>query len=517
MDIKNEVKFGKLSSFTEAFAESSVDYTLPDYLGDVRRVLFTKCEARAASLFKADDCEEVSGIVAYNVIYIDADNKLCSASFSSDYDTSVKTGTDTEVKASASPKVLSYNVRLVGPRKFSAKASVSTLLRVTSEDLIAAGGTAYGGEEKPISATRVLKIHNSLSSERVEREYAEVVERLDGSIADEVNVLYTSADVVFDGVEASDGEAVVSGTLVLSAVIQDADSPIYFVEKRVPIEERIPFEDVSADMSLIPEGTVVSLSSNVNRDEEGSEVVISAVVEYAVVGEYNEEVMVTTDAYLKKFAVENTYSDYAYSELVDSQTVSESLSSDITREEIFGDALREIVYLEAIPKIEEMSFEGAKTLIRGDMKLSGLASVNDEDGEISYTGLKFTVPFELAFKCNAVEGDSFKCNIRASCPTSTIDTDRIKLAYTVSCDVTATRARCEKILIESSSVGDERLESVAGRITVYYPDSDESLFSVAKKFHTTPEKIAEDNALSESVAASSESGGLGGVKKLFIY
>jgi hypothetical protein len=52
---------------------------------------------------------------------------------------------------------------------------------------------------------------------------------------------------------------------------------------------------------------------------------------------------------------------------------------------------------------------------------------------------------------------------------------------------------------------------------VYYPESKESLFSVAKKFHTTSAKIAEDNKLSaETLAGYNKDGTLSGVKKLII-
>ena len=39
-------------------------------------------------------------------------------------------------------------------------------------------------------------------------------------------------------------------------------------------------------------------------------------------------------------------------------------------------------------------------------------------------------------------------------------------------------------------------------ITVYYPDERESVFDIAKKFHTSVQCIAEDNELSQSVFAS---------------
>lgn len=517
MEIKNETKFKRTSSFAEASAESSVDYTLPDYLGDVRRILFTECEARAASHFSTEDREELSGIVVYNVVYLDGENKLSSASFTSDYDTEIKGGAGLELQCVASPRISAYNVRLLGPRKFSAKAVIMTPCRIVSEDLIAAGGSAYEREDKPICATRVLKIHSSLASERTEREYAEVVERLEGAIADEVRVVYSSADIVFDGVTAADGEAVARGNLILSAVISNADEPIYIVEKRIPIEEKVPFAEINPDMTFIPEGSVVSLTSNVNADETGAEVVLSAVVEYAVVGEYNEKVSVTTDAYLKSGPTENVYSDYCYSELVSGCAVSESVCATVAREELAGEGLREIVYAVAVPKIESVSAEDGRVAVRGEMKFSGVGSLCEEDGRISYTGVKLNAPFEVYVKCPCESGASVASAFCACSARFIIDGESVEACANLSGNISVTKNGQEKILVCCDAVSDIEYVQTSGTITVYYPDADETLFSVAKKFHTTPEKIATDNSLSEAVCAGGDTEPLGTVKRVLIY
>ena len=517
MDIKNETKFKKLSSFGEASAETSVDYLLPDYLGDVKRILFTECEARAASHFSTENTDELSGIAVYNIVYLDAENKLSCASFSSDYDTEIKRAEGAELQCVGSPRVNGYNVRLVGPRKFSAKAAITSPYRLVSDDLIAVGGSAFESDDKPISATRVLKIHSSVASERVEREYAEVIERLDGAIADEVSVVYSSADVVFDGVVVSDGEVFVKGTLVLSAVISNADAPIYIVEKRVPIEEKIPFDGELSDMTFIPEASVVSLTSQVNADESGSEVVLSAVVEYAVLGEHNEHVMVTSDAYLKTRPTENTYADYGYSELLGGASVSECIASAASREELFGEGLREIVYTSAIPKIESVTPEDGRVCIRGDMKFSGLGSISDESGEVSYSGFKYSAPFEVYIKCPCDGQSTVEYSLRASGSAFMIDGEYVRASANLIGNISVSKRERERVLACCDLTGDGEYQRSTGTITVYYPDADETLFSVAKKFHTTPEQIASDNSFTVSVNAGGAEESLGAVKRVLIY
>ena len=56
----------------------------------------------------------------------------------------------------------------------------------------------------------------------------------------------------------------------------------------------------------------------------------------------------------------------------------------------------------------------------------------------------------------------------------------------------------------------------SSRITVYYPDASDSLFSVAKRFHTTPEKLARDNMITDAASLIGEHDSLCDVKKLII-
>ena len=72
-------------------------------------------------------------------------------------------------------------------------------------------------------------------------------------------------------------------------------------------------------------------------------------------------------------------------------------------------------------------------------------------------------------------------------------------------------------MTECNELGSSQEEKCPSRITVYYPDAEDTLFGIAKKFHTTGAKIASDNSLTtpdESIIDTPES--LIGVKKLII-
>ena len=67
-------------------------------------------------------------------------------------------------------------------------------------------------------------------------------------------------------------------------------------------------------------------------------------------------------------------------------------------------------------------------------------------------------------------------------------------------------------------VDGESFENEEARVTVYYPTSSDTLFSVAKRFHTSGLKLAGDNGITEAVFSSDNpTGSLKGVKRVIIY
>ena len=91
----------------------------------------------------------------------------------------------------------------------------------------------------------------------------------------------------------------------------------------------------------------------------------------------------------------------------------------------------------------------------------------------------------------------------------------------VNCSLEISAVTCAekhvKRLASSKTLSDQPFEKDNSRIVVYYPDKGESLFSVAKKYRTTVNKIAADNSLTAEVIANMEDESSNSVKKLIIY
>lgn len=518
MENRTEIEFTRSIKCAQVFADSTAEYVLPDYNGDVRKILHTSAEIRPSGKFAGGDEVEYSGIVVYEVVYLDEENNLSSVSFTSDYDYSVRCSAESYLDSFAESGVSNYALRLMGPRKISAKASVVGNVRILESDKIMVGGDALDEGDEAEVLERRFKIRKSAVSECREREYAESVAKLDGAIADEVSVISSFADAVIDEVAAGDGEVTLRGNLTLSTIIKNGDAPAYQRDKVVAIEETVPFVGVTETMQFIPKVEVSSLVANINASEIGTEVVVSAVVEVSAVGEYNEEGTLLADAYLKTCAVDNKYEDFSYSELSGVVSSRENESGSVPRSEIEAEGVREVHLLKAIPKVDSAVCEDGRLSVRGDVKYSGIASVTDAEGILGYIPIKFSLPFERLIEVKDGEALASEVHVKAHNIGATFDSSKLYASCLLEVCAVVTEEKHTKRLSSSVKLTDHTFEKDDSRIVIYYPTPNENLFSIAKKYRTTALKIASDNALDARVIADAEGKSAPlGVKKLLIY
>lgn len=519
MEIKTDTQFTRNIKCSDVYTESNADYTLPDYLGDVRKILFTDATLRPAGRFAGGDEVELSGVVIYNVVYLDSENKITSAEFTSDYDYSVKCDGEKYKDSFADTRVSNYAIRVVGPRKLSARASLVGSVRVSETDFVEVMGDAFDGADMPELNNKTVKIHQTCISALTEREFGESIAKIDGAIADELSVVHSVAEPTVESVELDGAYAVVRGKLRMCALIQNGDEPAYLAEKNVGFEENVAFENADESMRLAPEVSVVSIKSNVNPDEAGCNVTMNCILEICVIGEKNQPVSLSLDGYLKSNATENRYEDFKYNELVELISHREIHNAEIARGELDDENIDSVVFLNATPKIESVEKEPDGIKISGEVKYNGI-SMSQSDSTPTYSTVKFAAPFEtkVNISCQNNENSQVFAKISANSASAYVSDNKISASCSLESVITVCEEKTEKILVSLTIDEGAEMPENEGKITVYYPSGEDTLFSVAKRFRTSTAKVARDNDLTESVFADENEGGnLVGVTKLLIY
>ena len=519
MEIKTNVSYMRSRRCADVYSESAIDYILPDYHSDIRKILFTEATLRPSGRFAGGDDVELSGIIVYNVVYLNAEGDISSVEFTSDYDYSVKCSGDSYRDSIADTRISAYNIRLVGPRKISARASLVGSVRLSESDDRTVTGNAFDSDRSPEICSMPIKVRQSKLSSTVEREYAESLTKLEGAISEEVKVVYAAAEPMVDSVSHVDCGVNVKGKLRMMAVIKNADDVACAVEKLVGFDEIIDFEGISEDMLLSPMISVASLKTSLNADDVGCEAVMSCILEMSVVGESNGRVEVILDGYLRECPTDNGYTDFCYTRLADCATVKGSHNAEIARADLESEGLREIIFLTAAPKVERVECVDGKLTLLGEIRYSGVGAEMVGEG-ITYTGIKFTSPFAVNadVNCPINEGIKLEHKLSVQGVSTVLDAEKLYASCTLECSVIVCDEQCVRTLSSMNVREGESYTKCGGRVTVYYPTSGDTLFSVAKKFHSSGLKIAADNAIADSVfAADNPSGSLAKVKRLIIY
>ena len=519
MEIKRDVSYTKNVKCQDVYTESHADYVLPDYQGDVRKILFTEATLRPSGRFAGGDEVEFSGVVVYNLVYLDGEGALSSCEFTSDYDYSVKCNGECYKDSVSNTRISNYSLRLIGPRKISARANLVGSARLSQSECISVSGDAFEADEAIEVNQKSVEICQSAVSAVAEREYAESLAEFDGMTRDEVSVIYTKADTELVSVEAEGGEVRLCGKLHLLAVVNLEGEGARSLNKTIDFDEKVEFDAASLEMKLNPELTVSSLKCIINANDSGCEAVASVILEMCVIGECNETVDLTLDGYLKDCPTDNSYDSFCFQTLCDAASASCTHNTEVKMEEIEAENLCEVVFLSATPKVEKVECHNGCAEISGEVRYCGVGC-QDLEGEKTYVGLKFTAPFSTNVNicCQNDEKMQVETKVVATLAEGSIEGSCLCASCNIECYVTVCCQMQEKILASMVKRADEKYEKTDAKITVYYPTEGDTLFSVAKKFRTSGAKIARDNEVYEQVfAADNESGSLAGIKKILIY
>lgn len=499
--------------------ESVCDYSLPDYLGDVKKILTVTATAIPSGKFASNGEVNFSGVVSYDILYVDSEDKLTALTLSSDYDVAVPVCEDEYIDSIDEARVSSVAVRLTGPRKMTAKAIVANNVNLLLEDNFKYVGDAFKEGCVAETLSKVIKVEKTVFASSAEREYAEEAERLDGVTADEIEILASSGSVRISESEVGKDGVVVRGEIIITSIVRTTEQPPFAIKKIIPFEETINFEGISPDMKVSVDGYLTSVTAGVSEDAEGSAITVNAISELYCIASENKDVSVMTDAYIKNRDSAAKYEDVEYSTIVCASTTESKISAEVKREDIGCENARDILKLTAEVKNLEKNITQSGFCLCGDAVFCAAAGEVAENGTVSHLPIKFSAPFSLNVNCNTAMPSTAEldCIVTPIDNEIVMDSEKLTVSCMLKIRYRVTNTDTVKRICECNAVGDKEYKTSLSSIVVYYPSEHESLFEIAKKFHTTGSKIAHDNELSEqTISTSGDPVSLFGVKKLII-
>ena len=466
--------------------EISADFVLPDYMGDIKRIL--KYNAYVTPCNKLISSEEASfiAIVTFRVLYIDSEDMLTEANFSQDCEFSEKLFADSS-DADVNYKIQSVAIKLGGPRKIGAKAIVNCESSLVEAEEIH-GYSEYDGAEV---LKKEIEVHTVEYLKCSEREYAEEIDKIEEITSDDLEIIKSYAEAFIDGIHKTDDGVNLSGYADAFCLLR-GDDGIIRLEKRIPIEEHI--ECITYDESAFtPKAFVTGVTVNLNNVNSDAECAVSVVmnmtVECCLAHHYNEKVVVVEDAFFKGCKNECSYETFEYSSLGSCVTDKAPCAVNIERGE---EPLHDIIERELTLKNMRYDRTGTDVTLMCDAEIHMVARGNDN--ESCYT-IKENFEFSKRYRLETDENTNITINAIPCDVSVSFDSEKIYVEGQILVSILTQKSKSAQML---TNVEYETLEDESCSVIVYYPEKKDTLWSVSKKYGVSPSSVASRNEISNN-------------------
>lgn len=504
--------------------ELSDDFTLPDYMPAVGRVLSCSAVAGTPTLYLGGGSAEYAGGIRYSVLYESAeDSSLWCAELPGEYDIVLS-----DNALPKDPSALSYlpdasaenvSARVTAPRKLTLKSRVrlSPELRAYADAETLIHGDRGNDDLKVLTARADCGYYSSVSNapitckDRLTRAEAGL------SASDEFRIISSRGDVMISHVQLSDGGALCRGEVCAHILLTregEGERPRKMIRK-ISFAETLPIGSTLPDKAQIVGIRAIGVCPALTAAATEDGIDLEATVMLSAEAAATCEITYIKDAYSKTSDYESSLRKLTLPSPVACLCGNVSISAAKALSELSLDGGMRLCDVKAtvLPDIKIDTSEDGRFTASGRIKISAIADNGAElipaefDSDMKYT-------FDIR---EDVRGASLKTSLAASVAEikGRIDSDRL------ACDCEI----CISCLIETEheidSIGEINLtpsavtKPDASHLRVCYPSKNESLWDIAKRYRTDAETIAEKNLLEPTLFPSSPDS-LGNAKFLII-
>lgn len=478
----------------EAKAEQNVDcdMTLPDYCPDIKSILRCSVEPGISSVTVSGNRVTAQGNAVIRLVYVSTDDKM--SCFEQNYPLSKFVEMNSlrpDVQAVATAKTAYVNCRAVSPRRVDIHGCISVLFSVWQcekteyiSDII---GDGVQLKLSPISVCNAVGCASKLF------DMSEVVPLIDSG-AKAVSVADAYAYAVLDSVKAVTNKLLVKGQLMLNVTLCCEDGAVRKIEHNMPISRIIELEGVDESCICDVRVEVSPPDLHLRTDESTATQSIDAAICIGMfVRSYRRQSCACVeDAYLIGGELEVKRTSLDTTRFL--QAVDESCLVSFTAE-LDGCEAQEIIdcRCDSVTCVSTSGPDGAE--------LSGAVTVSliyrDKDGKIA--SLQRQGDYHITKPCDSNSNKIF-CDADVCAVASSASGKGSQASVKVQLNVRGSIFESVPLTV----IGDvKQLESEnkaqSASITVYFSDSGEKLWDIAKKYNTSEDVIRRRNNIKGDV------------------
>lgn len=460
--------------------EVSGDCILPDYQPEIRRLLSVSPTILPPAKYISGGNAEFNGTVDYRILYVGADGNLHSTSMSSEY--SLRAPLESMERIDVNEGVCAF-ATTVGE---SVSARVSAPRRLNIRCRLRSHAYAYGkmpleeqskGSVPQDSIRRLWSESSVMSAVGGLSEPIHVSEELVG-LGEGLRVISAEAVPFLQELRPTEGEIRVSGELLLKLLAEREGMGVETLSRKLPFHTTVELEDIDADHCCRVWGTVGELS--VKAGENGISCEAELLLEARAMK--NLPIRYTADLYSVTTQSACEYAEYALPVVWRCENVNLSQSERLSAEELNLDENTQVIDAWGGASIESCEEHEGRYVLTGQSRYSLLC---ERDGEYSVSEL--ALPFR--YETERGEGRLSGFDAQASVLSCRVRKEGGVLSLDAELAVNAELLGSETIRVVETAEFGEALASPRSGMTIYYTAEDDTLWSVAKKYHVASERL----------------------------
>lgn len=477
-------------------SELSGEFSFPDYLPDVRRVLRVIATPHITGKYMNGERLELEGEIGMTLLYCSEESTVCTFGANLPFAQSIAIpGLDETAVITAKLNTDNTVCRLTGPRKCILRTKPSLHVRAAAKREIAPDLSSLPSAEaaKLCIDTEDVTASDLVCVSHTDLRYAEDLSVSDGVI---VSVLSCEVSPVIRECRAMTGCAVCKGEFAITALctVQEEDGIVCrTLNRRVPFSETLHDPAMTESHRCEPDLTVTAVTPTIT--EEGRNLGVDFVCELALLCSADIRIPVITDAFLPSYDIRRNTEPYTVFRPL--KTVFGALSASGTIKFDAQDPPKTVTNVRMTAGFDRWEWKEGRIHFDGTLDISAIFT--GDDGK--YLPYSHTIPLHWDTDAAGLP-DAASLLIQTECGITGQNTRIDSSAGTVVCDaeLSVFVSVCAKETQEfpralSLPPDAKAYPPIKEPLIFCYPEKGETVWDIAKRYRIPPMTICEANGM----------------------
>lgn len=477
------------------------DFNVPDSMDDVAQLILDSGELQLEAVRNQGERVAVKGILSFRVLYRTPDGQVLTLAGGIPFDENVNMPGLAEMdEVQVGWELDDLNVGIINSRKLSVKALVTLHIQAeTIEDVSVAGDVMFDGTVEALKKNVDAAI---LAVRRKDTFRVKDVLMLSGNRPDVDKLLWQDIKLRNVSTKTFDGRIHLDGELMLFLIYSGADGlmPVQCMEETIAFSGDVELAEASEDMIPFITTKLIHREMDVNPDADGEmrEISVDAVIELDIRLYREERVEILSDLYALDREVIPETGEICFDQIVAKHVLKYRIQEKIALPE--GQRILQICHSDGVIRLDEIQPKEGELHLEGVLEATLLALTADDAAPV--TACSEMIPFQVTADIPGLErGGDYRLEPGLEQISAVmLGGDTVEVKATATFDILVLGEQREQVIeqVREEPVDMELLKQKPG-IVGYVVQPGDSLWKIAREFHTSVDEIMAANRLSESM------------------